>query len=204
MGPDVHAGWIEPDKEWLAVADGAVDEVRRGLEKLLVDRLHALLGKRPGVLTFLFAPGAEAWVVTRCVGGGRNAFEDAARAELRLEIRALWIVRILGLLLGVEVIEVAEEHVEAVHRRQEFVAIAEMVLAELSGRVTLRLEQVCNGRVFFRQPLLCPRQADFQQPGAQRGLSGDERGASRGAGLLTIIVREDRALVRNAVDVGER
>ena len=40
-------------EERLAVADGAVDEFRRGLEKLLVDRLHALLGERPGVLAFM-------------------------------------------------------------------------------------------------------------------------------------------------------
>ena len=72
MGPDVHAGRIEPHKERLAVADGAVDEFRRGLEELLVDRLHALLGERPGVLAFLLAPGAEARIVTRRVGGGRR------------------------------------------------------------------------------------------------------------------------------------
>jgi hypothetical protein len=100
------------------------------------------------------------------------------------------------------VIKIAEEHVEPVHRRQEFVAVAEMVLAELSGRVALRLEQIGNGRVFFRQPLLRPRQANFQQPGAQRALAGDERGAPRGAGLLAVIVGEDRAFVGDAVDVG--
>src|SRR6476661_11193762 len=36
-------------------------------------------------------------------------FEHATRAELRLEIRALRIVGILGFLLGVQMIEVAEE-----------------------------------------------------------------------------------------------
>ena len=140
------------------------------LQELLVDRLHALLGERPGVLAFLLAPGAEARIVARRVGGGRDAFEDAARAELRLEIRALRIVRILGLLLGVQVIEVAEEHVEAVHGRQEFVAVAEMVLAELSGRIALRLEQFGNGRIFFRQPLLRRGQANFQIARCAAGL----------------------------------
>src|SRR6478735_8603566 len=77
----------------------------------------------------------------------------ATRAELCLEIWALRIVGILGLLLGVEVIEVAEERVEAVHGRQELVAVAEMVLAELAGRVALRLEQLGNRRVLLRQPL---------------------------------------------------
>jgi xanthosine utilization system XapX-like protein len=69
---------------------------------------------------------------------------------LRPEVRILRIVGILGFLLGVQVIEVAEEHVEAVHRWQEFVAVAEMVLAELPSRVALRLEQLGNGRVLLR------------------------------------------------------
>jgi hypothetical protein len=85
VGPDVHTGRIEPHEERLAVAHGAVDEFRRGLEKLLVDRLHALLGERAGVLAFLLAPGAEARIVARRIGGGGDAFENAARTELRPE-----------------------------------------------------------------------------------------------------------------------
>ena len=45
------------------------------------------------------------------------------------------------LVLGIEVVEVAEELVEAVDGRQELVAVAEMVLAELAGDVAQRLEQ---------------------------------------------------------------
>jgi hypothetical protein len=148
--PDVHASRVEPHEERLAVPDGAVDEFGRGLQKLLVDRLHAFLGERPGVLAFLLAPGAEARIVARRVGRGRDALQNAARTELRSESRILGIVRVLGLILGVEVIEVAEEHVEAVHGRQELVAVAEMVLAELSGHVSLRLEQLGNRRVLLR------------------------------------------------------
>src|SRR6516165_5663757 len=149
MGPNVHAGRIEPDEERLAVADGAVDEFHRGLQELLVDCLHAFLGERASVVAFLLAPGAEAWIVARRVGGGRDALENAARTELRPKVGILGIVGILGLLLGVQVIEVAEEYVEAVHGRQEFVAVAEMVLAKLSGRVALRLEQIGNRRVLL-------------------------------------------------------
>ena len=75
----------------------------------------------------------------------------------------------LRLILGVEVIEIAEELVEAVNGRQEFVAVAEMILAELAGGVTLRLEQIGNGRVLVRQPLLRRRQADLQESRAQSG-----------------------------------
>ena len=41
----------------------------------------------------------------------------------------------LGLLLGVEVVEVAEELIEAVHGGQKLVLVAEVVLAELAGGV---------------------------------------------------------------------
>ena len=44
----------------------------------------------------------------------RVDLEHAARAELLAELRVLRIVGILRLLLGVEVVEVAEELVEAV------------------------------------------------------------------------------------------
>jgi hypothetical protein len=46
----------------------------------------------------------------------------------------------LRFILGIQVIEISEEHVEAVHRRQELVAIAEVVLAELTRGVALWLE----------------------------------------------------------------
>ena len=57
----------------------------------------------------------------------------------------------LRLLLGVEVVQVAEELVEPVHGRQELVAVAEVVLAELAGRVAERLEQLRDGRIFCLQ-----------------------------------------------------
>jgi hypothetical protein len=48
---------------------------------------------------------------------------------------------VLGLVFGIQVIQVAVELVKAMNRRQEFVAVPEMVLAELSSRVALRLEE---------------------------------------------------------------
>ena len=46
------------------------------------------------------------------------------------------VIPLLGLFLGVQVIEVAEEFVEPVHGGQVFVAVAQVVLAKMPGAVT--------------------------------------------------------------------
>jgi len=60
------------------------------------------------------------------------------------------------------VVKIAKEFVEAVHGRQKFVAVTEMIFAELAGRIALRLEQVGDGGIGSRQPFLRRRQPDFQ------------------------------------------
>ena len=106
------------------------------------------------------------------------------------------------LFLGVEVVQVAVEFVEPVNGRQELVAVAEVVLAELAGGVSERLEQLGDRRVFLPQAEGCARQADFGQPGAQAMLAGDERRPTGGATLLGVVVGEDHPLLGHAVDVG--
>jgi hypothetical protein len=104
----------------------APDEVDGRVAELLVAGLHALLGQRAGVLDALGAVGV------------RPGADDAAGTEPLAEVRELLgrrVVGVLGLLLGVEVVEVAEELVEAVGGGEELVAVAEVVLAELAGRV---------------------------------------------------------------------
>ena len=199
----MHAGRIEPDQERLLVLDRAVDEIGRRVQEFLVDRLHALL-RRAGPVSshFCLPQGPKRGSSPGVVGRGRGALQDAARAELRLEARVLRIVGVLRLVLGVQVIEVAEELVEAVDGGQELVAVAEMVLAELAGGIALRLQEIGHGRILVRQALLGGGQADFQQAGAHRALAGDEGGAAGGAGLLAVIVGEKRALIGDAVDVG--
>src|SRR5688572_21166503 len=103
---------------------GTIDEVDRSREKFLVDRFHTFLGERARVVAFLLAPRTEPRIVARCNGRRSSALQHAAWAELRPEGGILGIVGMLGLILGIQMIKVAEELVEAVHRRQEFVAIA--------------------------------------------------------------------------------
>ena len=164
--PDVHARRVEPHEERLLVAYRAVDEILRGLHKFFVNRLHALPGQRPGILALLLAPGAKAGIVAGRISRGRDAFEHSARAELREEARVFRIVGVFGFFFGIQVIKVAEEHVEAVDCRQEFVEIAEVVLAELPRRVALRLQEFGNRRILVGQSLLRCGQADLQQPRA--------------------------------------
>ena len=74
----------------------------------------------------------------------------------------------LRLLLRVEVVEVAEELVEAVHRRQVLVAVAQVVLPELAGRVPLLLQKVGDRRILIGEALLGAGQPDLGQPGPDR------------------------------------
>src|SRR5208283_646888 len=92
--------------------------------------------------------------------------------------------------------------VEAVHGRQIFVAVAQVVLAELTGGITERLQHFRDGCVFRVQSDRGARHPDFRQPGADRVLPSDEARASRGAALLAVPIGEDRAFLGKAVDVG--
>src|SRR5262249_19552860 len=132
----------------------------------------------------------------------RLALEHAARPELGAEPRVLGIVRILRLFLGVEVIEIAEELIEAMRRGQMLVAIAEMVLAELAGGIAKRLHDIGDAGILRPESELRAGQPDLGQAGADRRLAGDERGTAGRATLLAIPVGEYRAFLADAVDVG--
>ena len=176
-------------EERLVVLDRLFHELDARVEEFLVDRLHALDGQRSGVLDLL-----------RAVRVG-PAVQHAARPELLLELRVLRIVGILRLLFGVQVIEVAEELIEPVRGRKEFVAIPQVVLAELPGHVAERLQDVGNRRVFRLQSEIGARQTDLGQPRADRRLARDECRAPRGTALLAIPVGKVAPLLGDAVDV---
>src|SRR5258707_5465311 len=98
MRPNVHSRRVEPAEERLAGLVLAVHEIKRSRQKFLVYCLHALNRERAGIFDL-------------AVGIGVNY---STRPEVLFELGIFRVVRILGLFLCVEMIEVAEELVEAV------------------------------------------------------------------------------------------
>jgi hypothetical protein len=124
------------------------------LAHLFVDRLHPLRVERSGVFDTLFADDPEPRILGGVLFFGSEGVDDPARAESLEEGRIIRIVLVFRLLVGVEMVEVAKELIEAVGGRQVLIAVAEVVLAELPGGVTKRLEQLGDDRVLFLQAFL--------------------------------------------------
>ena len=76
-----------------------------------------------------------------------------------------------------------------------------MILAVLEGHVAAALQQIRNRRILRLQTKIGTRESDFQQPCTKRTLSSNECCSARRAALLSVIVGEERALLRDAVDV---
>src|SRR5262245_5580928 len=192
VGPEVHVRGVEPDKERLARLLLALDKIDGRGEKLLVNGFHPLLGQWSGVL-YLLLPVRS-----------RPAVQHAPRAEVLLEIREVLLRRIvtqLRFLLGIQVVEIAEELVEAVHRRQVLVFVAEVVFAELTSGITERLQQISDAGVFGPHAQRGTRDPDLAQAGAEYALPRNESGAACRAALLAVVVRKDHAFVGDPIDV---
>ncbi len=202
MREHVHAGRVEVAEPRRAFLGLAIHEIERGVEEFLIHRLHALTVERAGVFNGLLADPAELRIDRRIILVGRLALEHAAGTVALAELRVLRVVLVLRLFLRVEVVEVAEELIEAVHRRQVLVAVPQMVLAELAGRVAESLHELPDGGILETQPQSRPRHADLGKPGADGRLPGNEGSATGGAALLPVEVREQRPLPGDAVDVG--
>jgi hypothetical protein len=193
MGAQVHARGVEPDEERLAVLVRAVDEIPRCRPGFVVDRLHPLFRQRSGVLDLLAA---------LAVG---PAVQHSARAEVLPEVGEVLLGRIIPqfrLFLRVQMVEIAEELVESMHRRQVLVPVAEVVLAKLAGGIAMRLEQLGDRRVFGPHSQGCARHTDLAQSRAEHALAHDEGSAPRRAALLRVAIGEHHAFMGDAVDVG--
>ena len=87
--------------------------------------------------------------------------DNAARPIFLLELRILEVVFVFRLFLGIQVIKIAKKLVEAVVGGQVFIAIAEVVLAELTGGIPLVLQKHRYRGVEGCNALLGAGQSDF-------------------------------------------
>ena len=191
MRDDVHAGRIEPQEERLVVGLGLVDELQREVADFVVHGFHPLGIKRAGILDPLFADLAPAWVHGGVVHVGRIRMEHVARTDRVQQL--LRVTRVRGIFHCVEVIEVTEELVEAVHRRQEFILVAKMVLAELAGRVAHPLQRSGNRHRLRGYPDGCAGLAHRGHACADRQFTGDEVGAACRAARFGVVVGKQHA-----------
>ena len=215
----MHARRVVPEEERLAVALGLVHEALRVLDQHLVEGRHVVLGlletllhvrdvghvrvrrQRALVHDPLLADLAPARHHRLVVVVGRPAVHQVARPVLRMEG---WIPGEgvpVGVRHGVEVVQIAEELIEAVQRRQVLVQVAEMVLAELSGGIALRLERGGDRAGLGRHADVGAGLADGRQARAQGNLAGDEGGPARRAAGLGVVVGEQHALRGQLVEV---
>ena len=107
MRPKMHASGVEPNEERLVILRCALNKLLGAVEELKIDRLHALFVERSGI---------------RHATVGK-AVDDSAGPKALTKSRVLGVVRILRFLLGIQVVEVAEELVKTVLGGQELVAV---------------------------------------------------------------------------------
>ena len=199
MGDDVHAGRVEPDEERLAVLVGLVDEVEGKVADLVIHGFHALGIERAGILDLLLADLAPARHVRRVILVGRPAMNHVARTDdIQQVLRIVGMGRVFH---RVEVIQIAEEFIEAVDGGQKLILVAQMVLAELAGCVAHRLQYRRDGHRFGGQADRRAGLTDRGHAGADRQFAGDEVRATRRATRLGVVVGEQHAFLGELVEV---
>src|ERR1043166_2446460 len=137
----VHPGAVVPAEKRLARFRLSLDELDGSVGSLVIDRLHPFSVERTGVLDRLFADAAPAWLLSGGVLVGGLAAQHAARTEFFSKLGSR-IGATFRLFLGVEMVEVAKELVEAMNSRQILVQVYQMILPELAGVIALALQQL--------------------------------------------------------------
>jgi hypothetical protein len=97
---------------------------------------------------------------------GLMGYKNAARRIRSDEfLVVLWVIGSLRLFFGIQVIEISEKRVEAMLGRQEFVPVAQVVFAELAGRIAERLQRAW-AMVMSRgcRPTVAPGMPTLQSP----------------------------------------
>ena len=151
VGAEVHAGGIHPGEERFVRLYRFLHELLGGGDKFLIGSLHTLARQGPCIL-----------YASVCVGANH-----AARAKHFTEGGILGVIHILGLLLGVEVVEVAEKLIEAMIGRQVLILVPQVILAKLAGGITVGLQDFSDRDVPVLNTQLGTGHAHFAQAGAQ-------------------------------------
>src|SRR6476619_5035702 len=189
MGPKVHVGGVEPAKEGFPSGVLALDEILGCGAELVVAGFHALLGERSVIIDLLPHNFSETRIDRRIVLIGRVAAQNPARSEPLAEVRKILFTRVVGqfrLFFRIEVIQIAEELIESVDRRQVLVAVTQMVLAELSGRIASTFKKFRNGWVLRLKTHGRGGNTDLGETGTVTALPGDERGSPGRATLFAV------------------
>jgi len=122
--------------------------------------------KRPFVHDLLFSDFAPTRIDRGIVLVGRKAMQHVARADFVQQVPR--VVRVERVLHRVQVVEIAEELVEPMDRRQELILVAQVVLAELPRRVAQFLQRRCDRRRLGGHADTGPRLPDRRQSRADR------------------------------------
>ena len=186
----MHARCRRPGEKGLVSLVGPVDEVDRRVGELSVGCLHALARHGAGVLDLLAALAVS------------PAVDHAEGAELFAELGIFRVIIALRLLLGIEMIQVAEKFIKAVDRRQMFVLVAQVVFAKLPAGVAAGFEEGSQRHHLIADSLLRAGHPDGEQTGAEGVLPEDEGCPPGGEALLGVPVGKKRSYLRHGVDVG--
>jgi hypothetical protein len=200
MRDDVHACWVQPTEERLVVCLCLLDKRQGEVADLVVHCLHPFGIKRAGVLDLLFADLAPAWHHGGVVCVGRPRVDHVARADDVQQV--LRVVRMSWIFHRIEVIEVAEEFVEAVDGGQKLIEIAQVVLTELTGCVALRFKGGSYRASLRWYADFGTSLADRRHASTNRKFAHDEVRATRRAAGLGVIIGEQHSLLGHLVEIG--
>ena len=102
----------------------------------------------------------------------------------------------------IQVIQIPKKLIEAVNSRQELVQVAQMILAELTGRVAHGLKRCGNGHSLFWYTDRRARLADGGHACANWQFTSNEVGPSRRTACFGVVVGETHPLSGELVEVG--
>ena len=129
----MYTGRVKPDEKRFTRCVRPLHKIHCCVGKLLIYCFHAFTSEGTGVLNL-------------AIGIKVN---HIAGSKMLAKLGVLGVEVCLGFFFCIQVAETTEKLVEPMVRREEFVLVAQMILAELSGSVAKRLEQLCDRGVFW-------------------------------------------------------